>query len=91
MYQCWAVNGQPSNETQIQVVAQSPQNSYAFNTRRQVRYDVVNQYQSPQYLQAGFSCVIKKGDLKPGHYSIGVRLTSKGRQSYVPLTNCFDV
>ncbi|MDB5243040.1 MAG: hypothetical protein JWP57_3665, partial [Spirosoma sp.] len=88
MYQSWAVNGQPSNETQIQVVAQSPQNSYAFDTRRQVRYDVVNQY---QYLQAGFSCVIKKGDLRPGHYTLGVRLVSKGIQSYVPLTSSFDV
>ncbi|MBC3783786.1 hypothetical protein [Spirosoma utsteinense] len=91
MYQAWAVNSQPSNETQIQLVAQSAQNNYAFDTRRQIRYDVANQYQSTQFLQAGFSCVIRKSDLKPGHYTLGVRLITKGVPSYLPLTDGFDV
>lgn len=87
MYQAWAVmNGIPSEDTNIEVIAQSPQNSYSFATSRHIRYDVVNQLQSMQYVHAGFSCVIKKADLKPGQYKLWLRLTNKSNQSYFPLT-----
>ncbi|RYC67668.1 hypothetical protein [Spirosoma sordidisoli] len=91
VYQAWAVNSQPSADTQIELVAQSAQASYLFTTRRQIRYDVANQYQSPLLLEAGFSSVIKKTDLKPGRYTLGVRLITKGQQSYLPLAASFDV
>ncbi|GAB4038034.1 hypothetical protein GCM10028809_55050 [Spirosoma gilvum] len=92
MYQAWAVmNGIPSEDTQIEVIAQSPQNIYAFSTSRHIRYDVVNQLQSMQYIHAGFSCVIRKADLKPGQYKLWLHLTNKTNQSYFPLTGVLDV
>ncbi|MVM32221.1 hypothetical protein GO755_19390 [Spirosoma sp. HMF4905] len=92
MYQAWAImNGIPSENTIIEVVAQSPQGSYAFSTSRHIRYDIVNQFQSMQYMHAGFSCVIKKADLKPGQYKLWLHLTNKNTQSYFLLPGVLDL
>ncbi|GAB3923045.1 hypothetical protein [Larkinella terrae] len=91
-FQSWAVlNGTPSEGVTTQVIAQSGAQSYAFETAKHVRYDVVNQLQSLQFLGAGFSCVIKKTDLKPGHYTLWLHLTNGRTQSYQPLNLTFDV
>ncbi|RRA98716.1 hypothetical protein [Larkinella rosea] len=91
-FQSWAVlNGTPSERVTTQVIAQSGAQSYAFETAKHVRYDVVNQLQSLQFLGAGFSCVIKKTDLKPGHYTLWLHLTNGRTQSYQPLNLTFDV
>ncbi|MVM40050.1 hypothetical protein GO730_24580 [Spirosoma sp. HMF3257] len=92
MYQAWAImNGIPSENTVIEMVAQSPQGSYAFGTSRHIRYDIVNQFQSMQYMHAGFSCVIKKADLKPGQYKLWLHLTNKNTQSYFLLPSVLDI
>ena len=92
LYQAWAViNGLPSENTVIEVVAQSPQGSYAFATSRHIRYDIANQLQSMQYMHAGFSCVLRKADLKPGHYQLWLHLTNKNVQAYWPLNSVLDV
>jgi hypothetical protein len=91
-FQSWAVlNGVPSEDVTTQVIAQSGPQSYAFETAKHVRYDVVNQLQSLQFLASGFSCVIKKTDLKPGHYTLWLYLTNGKTQSYQPLNLTFDV
>lgn len=91
-YQVWAVmNGIDSKKTVIDVVAKSPQTSYAFATSRHIRYDVVNQLQSMQYVHAGFSCVIRKAALKPGQYTLWIHLTNGTTQSYYPLPNVLTI
>ncbi len=91
-YQSWAfINGLPAEKTQIKLIAQGAGGSYAFDVRRHIRYDVVNKYQSMQYLQSGFSGTIKKTDIKPGRYTLWLSLTSPYAQSYVPLSASFDV
>ncbi|GAB4001934.1 hypothetical protein GCM10028807_59320 [Spirosoma daeguense] len=92
LYQAWAfMNGIESADTQIEVIAKSAQNSYAFGTSRHIRYDIVNQYQSMQYVHAGFSSVIRKADLKSGQYTLWIHLTNKSANSYFPLSGTFDI
>ena len=82
----WAVlSGLNSHDVRVEVMAQSPTNTYAFATGKHIRYDVANQLQSNQFVESGFSAVIKKSDLKPGQYMLWLHLTNGKNHSYLPL------
>lgn len=92
-YQNWAVlNGVSADRLKTSVIATSANGSYAFDTSdRLIRYDVANQLQSAQFLRAGFCGVIKKTDLKPGHYTLWLHLANEQTHGYQPLNVSFDV
>jgi hypothetical protein len=80
-----SAKGLPPDKTQIRVVARGNESSYAFDIRKHISLNMADQYQSPQSLQLGFSCTIKKGDLKPGRYALWLELIGPDAQYYVPL------
>ena len=54
----------------IQVVAQSADHSYVFETKKHSWDDVTDHTLGRQYTHPGFSCVLDKRDLKPGQLCI---------------------
>ncbi|MVM40056.1 hypothetical protein GO730_24610 [Spirosoma sp. HMF3257] len=92
LYRSWALvnNGLPKNTT-IQLIAQSAGTSYTFDTHKQIWDDITDRTLGRQYTYPGFSCVVDKKDLKPGHYVLWLCLTDGESTSYQQLDATMDV
>ena len=85
------VGGPLSREAVVQFVAQSPANSYIFDTYRHTWDDPNDLILNRSYPQPGFSCVIDKKDLKQGQYRLWLRVQEGSKTSYQPLDVALDV
>ena len=86
LYRSWVlINNDLPRNTIIQVVAQSANASYVFDTYKQAWNDVADHTLGRLYTQPGFSCVLDKRDLKPGHYTLWLRLTNGSKTAYQKL------
>jgi hypothetical protein len=84
--QSWvSTKGLPPDRTQIRIVAQGRGNSYSFETRQHIGSNMADPHQSPQSLLVSISCIISKGDLKPGRYKLWLELTGPDARFYVSL------
>ncbi|MVM32224.1 hypothetical protein GO755_19405 [Spirosoma sp. HMF4905] len=92
IYRSWALvnNGLPKNAV-IQLVAHSPTTSYIFDTQKHAWDDVTDRTLGRQYTHPGFSCVLDKKDLKPGHYVLWLCLTDGESIAYQKLDATLDV
>ena len=79
-YALW--DGNSPNDMVVQLVAQSPTEQYVFDTHKHVWDDVTDHILGKKYDHPGFSCVVDKRDLKPGHYVFWLRLTNGGEVAF---------
>ncbi len=92
LYRCWLlINNDLPRNTKIQVVAQSATASYVFDTHKHAWNDVADRTLGRQYTQPGFSCVLDKRDLQPGHYRLWLRLANEGATVYKSTDVGMDV
>lgn len=83
LYRSWVlIDNTLSRNTTIQVVAQSATASYVFDTQEHAWDDVIDHTLGRVYTRPGFSCVLDKRDLNPGHYILWLRLTNRGETAY---------
>ncbi|GAB4038026.1 hypothetical protein GCM10028809_55020 [Spirosoma gilvum] len=73
-----------------QFIAKSATTCYAFDAYRHTWDDAVDHTLGGQYKQPGFSCVLDKKDLKPGHYELWLCLANGATKVYQPLTLTVD-
>lgn len=92
LYRCWAlVNGALPLSTTVQVVASSPAATYAFATQKHVWDDTGDPIQNRSYSYPGFSCVLDKRVMKPGRYTLWLRLMNSNASLFKPLRESFDI
>lgn len=92
IYRAWALlNKESPRDLSVQVIARSATNCFAFATYKHTWDDVVDHTLGGQYTQPGFSCVLDKKDLKPGHYELWLCLTTGTTSAYEPIHLTFDV
>ncbi|MCK8491631.1 hypothetical protein M0L20_07180 [Spirosoma sp. RP8] len=91
-YRSWAlVNGTFPRKASIQLVARSSSACYAFATQVHTWNDQEDRLLSRHYTQPGFSCVLDKKELKPGHYNLWLRINDGQTQTDQPLDSTLDV
>ncbi|UFH55449.1 hypothetical protein [Spirosoma sp. KNUC1025] len=92
MYRDWALlNKEQPRDLSVQIVANSPSNCYAFDTYAFTLDDADDHALGRQYTHPGFTCVLDKRDLKPGHYVLWLCLTTGTTKAYQPLDVVLDV
>lgn len=88
----WAVaDGIDTHRMKTEVIAQSADKVYSFETSKHMRYDVANQMQSISFVESGFSCVLNKSALSPGQYSLWLHLTDSQTHAYKNLNQGFSI
>lgn len=92
LYRSWIlINNDLPRNTTIQIIAQAATGNYIFDTRQGAWNDVTDRTLGRSYTKPGFSCVLDKRALKPGHYTLWLRLTSEGKSAYQKLNVEMDV
>ncbi|MBN8824527.1 MULTISPECIES: hypothetical protein [unclassified Spirosoma] len=91
-YRAWAqLNKDTPRDLSVQLIARSATSCFAFATYKHTWDDVVDHTLGGHYTQPGFSCVLNKKDLKPGHYDLWLCLTSGTSSTYEPIHLTLDV
>ncbi|NEU65601.1 hypothetical protein [Spirosoma agri] len=85
------LNGSLSRKTTIQLLARSATDCYAFDVKKHAWDDLDDHTLDRKYTQPGFSCVLDKKDLRPGHYMLWLHLVDGETNAYQPLTITLDV
>ena len=92
IYRTWAqLNGESPFHMTVQFVAKSITDCYTFDTQKHIWDDPGDHTLGRHYTRPGFSCVINKSGLRPGHYKLWVCLTDGATKAYQPLDVQFDV
>ena len=85
-YRAWALwDGYLPKGMTIQLVAQSMDRGFVFDTHESVWDDMSDQTLGKKYDKPGFFCVVDKRDLKLGHYVFWLRLTDGKKIAYQRL------